>query len=249
MRDEIPFHILAQPDDSSCGPTCLHAVYRHYGDEVPLAELLDSVPRVAAGGTLGVLLGSHALQRGYECIVYTFNLHVFDPTWFGLESGPLLAKLAARRDHLQDPAARAAAESYMRFVELGGEVRCEDMTAALVRRYMKKGQPLLAGLSATYLYGTPRELGDPMEYDDVLGEPQGHFVVLCGYDSQDREVVVADPLRVNPLRPDPLSDDPRYHVSIDRLVCSMMLGVLTYDANLLIVRPKRSAHRARPVRR
>jgi hypothetical protein len=244
MLEEIPFDILAQPDDSSCGPTCLHALYQHFGEAVELQEILSSVPRVASGGTLGVLLGRHALAKGYESIVYTFNLQVFDPTWFELEPLALLAKLQARRDHLQLPSAQSAAEAYLSFVEQGGQVRCEDLTAALIRRYLKKRQPILAGLSATYLYGTPRELGDPMRYDDVHGEPQGHFVVLCGYDAESREVIVADP-----LRPNPLSSGPRYHVSIDRLVCSIMLGVLTYDANLLIVRPKGHESRARPVRR
>ena len=32
--------------------------------------------------TLAVLLGCHALRRGYEATIYTFNLQVFDPTWF-----------------------------------------------------------------------------------------------------------------------------------------------------------------------
>jgi hypothetical protein len=211
---------------------------------VPLDLLLGEVRRVSSGGTLGVLLGTHALQRGYECIVYTFNLHVFDPTWFALEPLALRAKLEARRDQVADERTRDAIDAYMSFVRLGGQVRCQDLTAGLVRRYMQKRQPLLAGLSATYLYGTPREVGDPMEFDDVRGEPQGHFVVLCGYHSDERQVVVADP-----LRPNPLSDGPRYHVGIDRLVCSIMLGVLTYDANLLVVRPRKVDSRARPVRR
>ena len=47
MLEEIPFDILAQPDDSSCGPTCLHALYRHFGEDIALRELLESVPRVA----------------------------------------------------------------------------------------------------------------------------------------------------------------------------------------------------------
>ena len=80
----------------------------------------------------------------------------------------------------------------------------------------------------------------------MRGEPQGHFVVLCGYDPQDRTALVADP-----LRPNPLSTSPQYRVSIDRLVCALMLGVITYDANLLVLRPPGGArsHHARPVRR
>ena len=35
MRDLTVFEIQRQPDDVSCGPTCLHAVYRYFGDELP----------------------------------------------------------------------------------------------------------------------------------------------------------------------------------------------------------------------
>ena len=31
----------AQPDEVSCGPTCLHSVYRFYGDELPLAQGIE----------------------------------------------------------------------------------------------------------------------------------------------------------------------------------------------------------------
>jgi hypothetical protein len=34
-------------------------------------------------------------------------------------------------------------------------------------------------LSATYLYQTKREFDN--EYDDIRGNPVGHFVVICGY--------------------------------------------------------------------
>jgi hypothetical protein len=41
-----------------------------------------------------------------------------------------------------------------------------------------------------------------MIYDDVRGQPQGHFVVLSEYDTETREVVVADPLGENPRFPE-----------------------------------------------
>jgi hypothetical protein len=43
---------------------------------------------------------------------------------------------------------------------------------------------------------------------------------------------VADPLATNPV-----GAGQRYEVNIDRVICAILLGVLTYDANLLIVRP------------
>jgi hypothetical protein len=71
-------------------------------------------------------------------------------------------------------------------------------------------------------------------YDDIQGEPTGHFVVLCGYDMQNRTALVADP-----LLPNPISASPIYTVRLNRLICAIMLGILTYDANLLIITPKK----------
>jgi len=99
--------------------------------------------------------------------------------------------------------------------------------------------PILTGLSATFLYGEARERSyvDPsgvhhVEADDIRGLPSGHFVVLRGYDEHLREAFVADPLERNPL-----SRDRKYPVSIDRVFAAIMLGVVTYDANLLILKP------------
>ena len=66
----------------TCGPTCLQAVYRYFGDDLPLEQVVAETPSLAEGGTLAVLLGCHALRRGYQATIYTFNLDVFDPSWF-----------------------------------------------------------------------------------------------------------------------------------------------------------------------
>ena len=63
METKLRVEILPQPDDNSCGPTCLHALYRYYGDELPLDQVLAEVPMLESGGTLDVLLANHALAR------------------------------------------------------------------------------------------------------------------------------------------------------------------------------------------
>ena len=123
-----------------------------------------------------------------------------------------------------------ASEAYSEFLSRGGKIQFEDLTPGLIRRYLKKSVPVLTGLSATYLYRTAREYGAACDYDDVRGDPSGHFVVLCGYDQTEREVLVADP-----MLPNPVSKSHQYLVSINRLICSILLGILTYDANLLII--------------
>src|SRR5262245_33204098 len=60
MRDLKNFEIQRQPDDQTCGPTCLHAVYRYFGDELELDRLISEIPMLEqGGGTLEVMLGVH----------------------------------------------------------------------------------------------------------------------------------------------------------------------------------------------
>lgn len=240
MKTHLQFDIKAQPDDTTCGPTCLQAVYEYYGDEIELDDVIRETGRLADGGTLAVMLANHAMKRGYKARIYTWNLDLFDPTWFGPDAPDLAERLTRQLAFKTSPRLHHATHLYLDFLAHGGEVRFTDMNAALFRKYLKRGIPILTGLSATYLYDCSREIfpNDRAVADDLRGEPTGHFVVLCGYDPKDRQVLVADPLGSNPQTP-----DRRYHVDIDRLICSIMLGTITYDANLLILRPLQSEER------
>ncbi len=231
----IPIKIHTQPDDSTCGPTSLHAVYRYYKDPISLSDVIKEVPYLDEGGTLEVLLACHALERGYKARIYTYNLHVFDPTWFKLGNEEIIQKLEAQLKIKKGSKLKRATMAYIDFLELGGELRCADLTKSLLRGYFDKGIPLLTGLSATYLYQSAREYTTPTgesAYDDVLGYPMGHFVVLCGFGEDQQHIVVADPYQENPY-----FKNNYYEVSATRLLNSIMLGMSTYDANLLAIQP------------
>ncbi len=238
MWKRLELDILRQPDNVTCGPTCLHAVYRYYQDEIPLDTVIRETPQLEDGGTLAVLLGRHALSRGYKATIHTYNLRVFDPTWF-LPGGPdLVERLYAQMEVKSSPLLHMASHAYIDFLQAGGKIVMRDLTANLLRRYLNRDVPVLTGLSSTYLYGCSREIGATCEADDVAGVAAGHFVVLCGYDRRRRKVLVADPYLPN------LSGLAHYYeVTLDRLVCAIMLGVLTYDANLLIIEPGRRARK------
>jgi hypothetical protein len=236
MAKRIDLQILPQPTESTCGPTCLHALYAYHDDPVPLAQVVEEVGELEQGGTLGVMLGVHALRRGWRAKIYTYNLQVFDPTWFQPGASPLRRRLEEQIAAKNDPKVRLVSRAYLEYLERGGEVELQDLTRTLVREPLKRGWPMLVGLSSTWLYQSAREIDRPLREDDVLGEPQGHFVVLCGYDKKRRTVAIADPLHTNPV-----SGSPYYDVGIDRLVTSILLGTLTYDANLVLIRPARSA--------
>ena len=232
LETRLHLGILPQPDDFTCGPTCLHAVYQFFGDDVELDDVVERTPRLENGGTLAVWLACQALGRGYRAKLYTYNLQLIDPTWFLIPGVNLSAKLREQLEYKKSRSMRISTEAFLEYLELGGEIGFEDLTTRLIRKYLRKQIPILTGLSATYLYQTMREYGPNDDFDDVRGEPTGHFVVLCGYDKARHTVLVADP-----LHPNPVSDTQLYEVDIDRLLCAILLGVLTYDANLLILQP------------
>jgi hypothetical protein len=234
METRLRFEIQRQPDSFTCGPTCLHAVYKFFNEPFTLAEVIDRTPRLQDGGTLGVMLACDALRHGYEACIYTYNLQVFDPTWFEISDVDLNLKLKKQYEVRGDKGKlRDASRAYIQYLELGGRIRLEDLTSSLIRRYLRRNLPILTGLSATYLYRSAREWGPRFEPDDLRGSPAGHFVVLCGYDPDRREVCVADP-----LAPNPVSETHIYSVDMSRVINAILLGIVTDDANLLILRPK-----------
>ena len=231
MITKIHLDISIQPDDITCGPACLHSVYEYYGDSITLQQVISEVKSLKGGGTLAVLLGNHALKRGYRATIYTYNLHVFDPTWF-TQKESLAGKLKAQAAIKSGDKLSFATQGYLEFLERGGRLLYEDLTIGLIRKFLKKSTPILTGLSSTYLYRSARENPDNNLEDNIGGKPTGHFVVLCGYDQEKREVLVADPYKMNPV-----SNDHYYMVSIARLLGAVLLGILTHDANLLIIEP------------
>lgn len=220
-----------QPDDVTCGPTCLTQVYRYYGLDVDTDQIIGEVQRNRDGGTMAVYLAISALERGFRANLYSYNLRVFDPTWSRLGKSALADKLIARAEAVSSPTSKRMMMAYLRFLELGGGVRFRELDTRLLHGILSKGRPILTGLSATYLYRTPREYQD--EYDDVRGNPVGHFVVVCGYYSKTEQFVVRDPSSHIPF-----SRSGRYAVGADRLYAAILLGDVTYDAVLLELWPK-----------
>ncbi len=239
LIDGIHLSILSQPSDTTCGPTCLQAVYGYYGDQVSLERVIAETPALVEGGTLAPMLGLHAIQRGYQALIYTFNLRVFDPTWFDMDGHAIVdlgKKLSLQITVKQNAKLQMAGDAYRSFVLGGGTVRMVDLTREVIRRYLSRRIPILTGLSSTFLYRSAREIGENCVPDDVHGVPVGHFVVLCGYDRKRKLVHVADPYLPNPVAP----RENYYVIGVDRVVSSILLGTLTYDANLLILTPKKA---------
>ncbi len=230
----LGFEVEQQLDDDTCGAACLHGIYRHYGDSIPLEEVTRDLRMVDYSGTFDVFLANHALHRGYKVTLITYNFQLFDPTWFDLPSEQIRERLAAQALVKQRwKRLQIATRGYDEFLRLGGRLRLRDLEPSLLRKYLKRGIPVITGLSATYLYRTVRDIPETNQVDDVRGEPVGHFVVLTGYRRVTREILIADPLRTNPL-----VSSRYYAVTVHRLIGAILLGTMTYDADLLVIEPK-----------
>lgn len=227
--------IGSQPTDSTCGPTCLKAIYDYYDYPIELEQIIKEVHSLETGGTLEVFLGTHALDLGFKVKMYTFNLDVFDPTWFfpkPLPSKQLIEKLRQEMDTQKKKKVVIACQAYIEFLEKGGKIMMQDLSMNVILRYLIRGVPILTGLSSTYLYKGSREyVKDGKQVrDDILGSAEGHFVVLESYDKDTKIVTLMDPWQENPY-----SQDLHYSISRDHLLTAIMLGIFTYDANLMII--------------
>ena len=224
-----------QPNETTCGPTCLHAVYRYWGSSAALPEVVARTRSLRRGGTFAVFLACDALKQGYSATIYTFNMNVFDPSWFR-ERVDIAQRLQAQRELKRDRKLAYATEGYLEFLRLGGNLRFTDLSPPLVRGLLRRRIPIITGLSSTFLYRAKREFGAQDTPDDVRGMPSGHFVVITGYDRRERKLLVADP-----YGPDPGAAQRDYWIRMDRVFNAVLLGIVTHDANLLIVAPPREA--------
>lgn len=234
----LPVTTLPQPDETTCGPTCLHAIYSFFGDEQPLDDVVERMWRLEHGGTYAVYLACDALRNGYAARIYTYNLTVFDPTWFAGRVD-IAERLRAQRAVKDERRGQHAIDGYLEFLEHGGRLRFANLSEHLIRRILAHRLPILTGLSSTYLYRSERELPDGTP-DDVRGHPVGHFVVIAGWDARLRRVMVVDPYQPNPWGP-----SHEYWIGVDRVVAAILLGIVTHDANLLVIHPKARSARDR----
>jgi hypothetical protein len=229
---QLDMQRILQPDDVTCGPTCLLKVYSFFGLDLPLETVVGEIERNEDGGTLAVFLGVSALARGFRARLYPYDLGVFDPTWEGLDPEELSEKVHSRIPHLESSKEIRAARAYLRFIEEGGEIAFDELTPDLIKGIVDRERPVLIGLSATYLYRMMRERHDPVTHelldDDVAGDPIGHFVVVTGYEQWGRRFVLLDPSAHVPVAP-----GGRQVVEAWRLTNSILMGNMTYDGVLL----------------
>jgi len=222
-----------QPDLVSCGPTSLGMVLESLGTSFSTHRLREITEVNLDGGTLGVNLALVAQKLGHQAVMHCYNPRVFDPTWVKLSNFQLVEKLRQSEHVATSVKMKKTLGAYRQFLINEGKICFAELTSELLVRLLDSGLPVLCGLSSTYLYQCSRENPITGEDDDVRGEPAGHFVVLSGYQGHGARFLVVDPY------PE-VETDPRGRCIVEahRLINSILLGVLTYDAVLLQIQHK-----------
>ncbi len=231
MKDiSYDIQIQSQPTETTCGPTCLSAIYKFLKIPIPLKETIAEVRYLDTGGTMGEALGINALENKLNAIIYTHNLHVFDPTWFKLSRVGLINKLKKQAKAPKTLKIKKSSKLYIDFLRMGGKVKFEHLTPQFLHQLLVDKGPVIVGLSSTYLYMCERERNDDNEFDDIYGSPQGHFVILAGMKKNGSHVLIYDPLDDNPI-----SNTNTYTVSTTLFINSILIGAITYDANIVVI--------------
>ena len=81
MKTRIEFDIVAQPDDSTCGATCLHSIYRYHGDRI--ANWIGFNASHSMGAMLFGLL--------YGCLAWNHAEMLFSSIFLMVLGGAMLA--------------------------------------------------------------------------------------------------------------------------------------------------------------
>src|SRR4030095_8222968 len=128
---------LPQPDETTCGPTCLHAIYAYWGGTEPLSAVINRMRWLDEGGTYAVFLGCDALRRGFRARIYTYNVTGFDPSWFCEPHVDLRERLTLQRMAKSDRRVQNATEGYLDFLNLGGRIRLVNLSHQLVYELLR----------------------------------------------------------------------------------------------------------------
>src|SRR5688500_7322154 len=107
----LPVRTLPQPDETTCGPTCLHAMYNYWGKTETLRSVITRTMKLDSGsGTSAVFLGYDAMRNGFQATIYTYNLMVFNPTWFAA-GVDIAERLRLQREPKPEPRLRHATKA------------------------------------------------------------------------------------------------------------------------------------------
>lgn len=217
----------------TCGPSALQQILAYYGVKKSLNEILKNF-KMYEYGTWDFDLLSYVLRLGFKAEITTYNLDIFDPTWFKLSRKKLIKKLKSRLKYAK-PFHKQGIRSCIRFLELGGRIRFKIITEKIIKDYLRKKIPVIACFCFTALwkckraYSKKTKKGYKSISNDIRGVPEGHFIVISGY-AKDKFFVTDPSYNI------PVSKTGKYSVPIKDLIAYILMKDY---GNICVIKPKK----------
>jgi hypothetical protein len=181
MKLDVPF---VRQVGKACGPTSLQQILRYYGIDNGMEEILRSV-KMFSFGTPTVYLAMGAKKMGLDVKIVTLDVDYVDPSWKGITGDVIAGKLRERLKLVNlDENIRLRTEGLAEALESGVELEIEAPSKEILINNIKKGVPPIITVSYNILHGRMRKTSAGNR-DDVKGFPDGHFVVVNGYDEKN----------------------------------------------------------------
>jgi uncharacterized protein YvpB len=179
LQLDVP-HICQAPGSLDCGPVCVQMVLKYFGIDRTL-EFLRAKLWPHYQTKRGSYLADHGallLDEGYRVDLVIDNRTLFPEPIMGIIKDNELT-VPYINDILQNPqwaAWHSELEVIKRFLEKGGEIRCETPSLAHIKQSIDCGSPVIAHIYGD-LYGN--------------GGSSSHAIVICGYEGD--KVIIRDP--------------------------------------------------------
>lgn len=175
------------------------------------------------------------MSLGFGVTLYTFDCQVIDQSWAKLPTDKLIERLEARKQGWEVPAlgslwTAAYAQSYIDFVQAGGELHIQPAVTTKLLYHLIESGPLLPCLSFCTLYGTGHTINEGETGsvpDDVHGRAWNHSVVIYGVDEHGN-FLIADPWRKPGL----------HTIEPERMLAAISTGQIECDNLLFQLRKK-----------
>jgi len=202
---------------NTCGPSSLQQILAYYGIEMDLKKIMRNVKIYKGGFAFMSDLATYVKKLGFDSKIICYDASIVDPTWSELSKRKIIQKLVKRFKFEKN-----GIKKLIKFLKVNGKLEIRIPTKELILSYLKKKVPPIICLSSTILRGKSRRYKG--KYDDIKGNPIGHFLVISGYDNG--YFIVTDPSRIS---------KGIYKVKEDKLLFSWFF----WGGWLLIIKPKR----------
>jgi hypothetical protein len=230
-----PIDHIYQPTNYTCTHTATAMILPFFGRKITVERLIDEAPAIRDGegkvcGMLTQYIGTWALKNGFDATLYVADFEVVDLSWAKLPREVLLERMRVVKDRRSVPSlgkdgARLYLESYIEFVENGGELIITPCISTKLLNELLPKSPLVICVAYSVLYGIGRMRSTGLREssaDDLAGELTAHSIVAYGRDSQGH-YLIADPWRAPGL----------HSVEPDTLLAAIAAAQFTCEASVL----------------